>query len=117
MRRSGPLALLGHVVIVLALGACASAGLTPQQSDRSKEAQHIANETTKLYGVPHVSVFVYEDLGPNIAAGYAGRQGWILLRRSTLEDTRFAPVLPSFPYRGTDQELGLREPPTDPRRP
>lgn len=25
--------------------------------------------------------------------------------------------LPLFPYRGTDQELGLKEPPTAPRRP
>jgi Peptidase family M48 len=91
VRRLGPLWVLGRSVLVLSLGACA--GLTQQQSDRLKEAQDFANETTKLYGVPHVSVFNYEDLSPNAAAGYAGRHGWILLRRSTLEDTAFVPVL------------------------
>jgi hypothetical protein len=77
--------------VALSLGACAS--LTPQQSDRMKEAQEIANETTKLYGVPHVSVFSYERMSANSAAGYAGRQGWILLSRAALDDTTFAPVL------------------------
>ena len=80
-----------HSVVVLSLGACA--GLTSQQSERLSEAQEIANETTKLYGVPHVSVFNYDRLSPNAAAGYAGHQGWILLSRSALDDTTFAPVL------------------------
>ena len=91
MRRLGPLSVLGRSVLVLSLGACA--GLTPQQSDRLKEAQDIANETTKLYGVPHVSVFSNERLSPSAAAGYAPHQGWILLRRSTLDDTTFVPVM------------------------
>ena len=91
MKRSGPLALLGRGVVVLALGACA--GLTQQQSDRLKEAQDIATQTTKLYGVPHVSVFSYEMMSPDVAGGYAPHQGLILLRRSTLDDKFFLPVL------------------------
>ena len=91
MRRLGPLAFVGLGVLVLSLGACA--GLTQQQSDRLKEAQDIANETTTLYGVPHVSIFNTEGLSQSAAASYAPRHGWILLRRSTLEDTSFVPVL------------------------
>ena len=91
MRRARPLGRLGRILVVLSLGACA--GLTQQQSDRMKEAQEIANETTKLYGVPHVSVFNYDRLSPNAAAGYAGHQSWILLSRSALDETTFAPVL------------------------
>ena len=66
--------------------------MTQQQSDRLKEAQDIANQATKLYGVPRVSVLSYE-LSPNLAGGYAPHQGWILLRRSTLDDRAFLPVL------------------------
>ncbi len=91
MRHRGPLRAFAQSALVLLLGACAS--LTPQQAGRLKEAQDIANETTRLYAVPHVSVFLYEDLGPNTAGGYAGRQGWILPRRSALEDWTFMPVL------------------------
>ncbi|HKQ59862.1 MAG TPA: hypothetical protein VJS92_01180 [Candidatus Polarisedimenticolaceae bacterium] len=67
--------------------------MTQQQSDRLKEAQDIANETTKFYGVPRVSVFRYESLSPEVAGGYAAHQRWILLRQSTLDDTAFLPVL------------------------
>jgi len=91
VRHGRPLGRLGWILGVLSLGACA--GLTQQQSDRMKEAQEIANETTKLYGVPHVSVFNYDRLSPNAAAGYAGHQSWILLSRSALDETTFAPVL------------------------
>jgi len=93
VKRSGPLALLGRGVVVLALGACA--GLTQQQSDRLKEAQDIATQTTKLYGVPHVSVFSYEMMSPDVAGGYAPHQGWILLRRSTLDDKFFLRCWPT----------------------
>ena len=89
MRCRGPLWVLGSAVLALSVGACA--GLTQEQSDRLQEAQKIANETTKLYGVPHVSVFNYERF--SAGGGYAAREGWILLPRSALDDTTFAPVL------------------------
>lgn len=79
-------------VVIFALGACA--GLTQQQSDRLQQAQEIANETTRLYHAPHVSVYNTHRLSPNVAGGYAGRQEWILLSRSVLDDdTTFVPVL------------------------
>jgi hypothetical protein len=91
VRRAG--AVLISSVLALSVAGCAGLGLTEQQSGRLKEAQDIADRTTKLYGMPGVTVFVNEGLSPNASAGYAPSHRWILLRRSTLEDSSFIPVL------------------------
>jgi hypothetical protein len=80
--RWGRASLVGCALAAALLFGC-SAALTPaaiEVADPLKEAQRIADQVTKAYGVARVRVYATSDLRPTSAAGYFYRQDWIFIR-------------------------------------
>jgi hypothetical protein len=70
------------VTALVALTAGCSAALTPLTPDQTtglKEAQRIADQVTKAYGVPGVRVYATSGLSPGAGAAYSYRQDWIFI--------------------------------------
>jgi hypothetical protein len=82
-----------HLRIAAALAAllagCATSltPLTAEQSNGLKEAQRIADQVTKAYGVPGVRVYA-ASLGPSTGGTYAYQNDWIFIRPESLTGKR-----------------------------
>ena len=72
------------------LSGCSAAltSVTPEQAEGLKEAQRIADEATKAYGVSRVRVYATSGMLPSYAAGYCNRY-WIFIRPQLLTGNRF----------------------------
>src|ERR1700752_5268834 len=83
------------IPLVVTAVSCSAAltPLTPQQATGLKEAQRIADEVTKAYGVPRVRVFATSALAPAVAGGYLYRQDWLFIRPTHLTGEHFRVVL------------------------
>ena len=83
-------------VALLGLLVGCSAALTPTTSEQAeglKQAQRIADQVTKAYGVARVRVYATSDLRPTSAAGYSYRYDWIFIRPRALTGDTFWVVL------------------------
>jgi hypothetical protein len=82
-------------VLVVVLTGCSAAltSLTPEQAAGLKEAQRVADEVTKAYGVPGVRVYATLNMRPTTAGAYSYRYDWIFVRPDVLTGDRFWLVL------------------------
>ena len=81
--------------LVLASVGCSATltPLAPQQASALTEAQRIADEVTKAYGVPRVRVYATSTLAPGVAGGYLYRQDWLFIDSRHLTADSFLVVL------------------------
>jgi hypothetical protein len=89
MSRAG-LRLLGIAAVLLELLAGCASSLTPLTAEQAaglKQAQRIADQVTKAYGVPSVKVYA-GALGPSIAGTYSYHYDWIFIRPESLTGKR-----------------------------
>jgi hypothetical protein len=87
--------VLGSVALLVLLVGC-SAALAPTTSEQAeglKEAQRLADQVTKAYGVARVRVYATSDLRPTSVAGYSYRYDWIFIRPRALTGDTFWVVL------------------------
>ena len=84
------------LALAVSLAGCSAAfvPLTADEAGGLKEAQRIADEATRAYGVPRVRVYATGSPGSGRAAGtYSYRSDWIFLRPSALTGNAFYVVL------------------------
>ena len=76
------------------LSGCSAAltATTPEQAQGLKEAQRIADQVTKAYGVPRVRVYAAATR-PSVAGAYSYRHDWIFMRPEMLTGNEFWVVL------------------------
>jgi hypothetical protein len=81
-------------VLVAWLAGCSAAltSTTPEQAEGLKDAQRIADQVTKAYGVSRVRVYAALTR-PGAAATYSYRYDWIFIRPELLTGTLFWIVL------------------------
>jgi len=81
-------------VLVAWLAGCSAAltPVTPEQAEGLREAQRIADQVTKAYGVPRVRVYAVATR-PSVAGSYSYQYDWIFIRPQRLTGNEFWVVL------------------------
>jgi len=87
--------VLWSVALLGLLVGCSAAltRTTSEQAEGLKEAQRIADQVTKAYGVARVRVYATSALRPTSAAGYSYRYDWVFMRPGALTGDTFWVVL------------------------